>query len=178
MKHYCDSCNQITDSKTITEIQKVNVKGRFFDAELTITRCNICGEEVYVEGQEAKNDYLVLNKYRSLVGLLQSEEIKNIRSKYSLSAKDFGIILGFGEKTITRYENGWVQDQAHDNLIRLMNSDYNMYRLWNQNKESLSEKTNLKLNDLIKPHPSVKTEYGTTQCFVQYVTGIHHEVSK
>lgn len=61
--------------------------------------------------------------YRKKVGLLTSSEIKRIRGKYRISQKEFSEILGWSPATIIRYENHQVQDRAHDDILRKLDSD-------------------------------------------------------
>lgn len=58
--------------------------------------------------------------YRQRHGLLQPEEIRRIREKYGLSQVAFAKVLGLGNKTVARYENGSIADMAQNNLIELM----------------------------------------------------------
>jgi len=46
------------------------------------------------------------------------EEIKQIRGKYGLSQQSFARLLGIGEASMVRYENGQVPSKANANLIR------------------------------------------------------------
>lgn len=67
------------------------------------------------------------NAYRNKVGLLTGDEIASIRKKYGISQSDLAIVLGCGEKTITRYEGYQVQDAVHDALIRKVDEDPEWY---------------------------------------------------
>ena len=46
------------------------------------------------------------------------EEIKRIRDKYRLSQQSFAKLLGIGEASMVRYENGQAPSRANANLIR------------------------------------------------------------
>ena len=63
------------------------------------------------------------NAYRSLHGLLTSDEIVAIRESYSLSQVDLARLLGWGEATISRYESKAIQDEAYDTMLRLIRDD-------------------------------------------------------
>jgi len=69
------------------------------------------------------NSLAVKDAYRIEVGLLTSNEIKSIREKYKISQKEFSEVLNWGKATITRYENHQVQDRAHDDILRKIDSD-------------------------------------------------------
>lgn len=69
------------------------------------------------------NDIAMKNAYRKANHLLTTDEIVEIRNKYDISQKDLACILGWGEKTITRYEGHQVQDTAHDFVLRKVNEE-------------------------------------------------------
>lgn len=52
------------------------------------------------------------------MGLLTSQQIRAVRTQYDISQRDLCILLGWGEKTITRYEGHQVQDRAHDAILK------------------------------------------------------------
>lgn len=49
------------------------------------------------------------------------EEIKAIRGRYGLSQQSFARLLGIGEASMVRYENGQKPSKANANLIRAAN---------------------------------------------------------
>lgn len=85
-----------------------------------------------------ENDCSMKAAYREKVGLLSPEEVKAIRESYRLSQRSFARVLGFGDKTITRYENGSIADAAQNNLIELVHDPKNFLLLLQKNRESVS----------------------------------------
>ena len=65
-----------------------------------------------------ENDMRLKDAYRESEGLLTSAEIVAIRKQYGITQKDLCILLGWGSKTITRYESHQVQDRAHDTILK------------------------------------------------------------
>lgn len=49
---------------------------------------------------------------------LMPQDIKRIREKYGLTQQGFARLLGLGEASVVRYENGQVPSKANANLIR------------------------------------------------------------
>lgn len=49
---------------------------------------------------------------------LTAQDIKRIRKQYGLSQQAFARVLGIGEASIVRYENGQKPTRANENLIR------------------------------------------------------------
>lgn len=81
-------------------------------------------EEYYSDEELIRvNDCAMKNAYRKAKGLLTSDEIIAIRQKYGITQSDLCLLLGWGEKTITRYESHQVQDFAHDSILRKIADD-------------------------------------------------------
>lgn len=112
------------------------------------------GEEIYDPKLEQENDIELYNEYRKLNSLLFPEEIKAIREKYGVTQVEFAQILGLGDKTITRYENGSLQDNAQNNLIKIVGRNSEEFlkllkeckKLSKEKIDELSEKISLKNN--------------------------------
>ena len=95
----------------------------------------------YNEKLEIENDIIIFDAYKKQVGLLTSQEIIALREKYNISQATLSKILGFGIKTITRYENGTIQDKSNDLLLRLIKENDNIFELvYKMNKDKLTRK--------------------------------------
>ncbi len=70
-----------------------------------------------------ENDTAMKDAYRKQKGLMTSTEIKALRKQYQISQAELASILGWGAKTITRYETYQVQDAAHDNILKRLQQD-------------------------------------------------------
>ena len=124
-------------------------------------------EEYYVD-EKLGNENLrkIRNEYRRKNGLLLDYNIKQIRDKYKLSQKDFALLLGLGEVTITRYESKTVQDKSQDEIIRNASNPEYFLTIANKNKERyIKEYDENKFNrviEIIKNNISknfIETEY-------------------
>lgn len=136
---YCDECNKERKIEVRKETVLCPVRGEETEIIASITYCTHCSSQVWNEELEEENFKTAFNKYRENHNLLQPEEIKRIRDKYEISQTLFAKILGLGEKTITRYENGSIQDVAQNNLIALSNYPDNFEKLLIMAKDRLSE---------------------------------------
>lgn len=85
--------------------------------------CTISNEQWSNEEQQRKNSIRMKDAYRKTVGLLTSQEIMDIRRKYNISQDALATVLGWGKKTITRYETVSIQDRVHDDVLRKIDSD-------------------------------------------------------
>lgn len=138
MKNFCCNCNQLQPIQVKTVLEEYQIKGESVSINAQVAHCAVCGSELWNEELDNQNIQLVYATYRSLHDLLTPEQIKDIRCKYKLSQTAFSKILGLGEKTITRYENGAVQDKAQDNLICLVKNSKVFKTLWEKGKHLLT----------------------------------------
>ena len=106
-------------------------------------------EELYMDEQQMQeNDVRLKDAYRKAEGLLTSAEISGIRTRYGISQSDLCILLGWGGKTITRYESHQVQDRAHDTILKKIDQDPEWFlSLLNDAKENLSAESYQKYLD-------------------------------
>ena len=102
-------------------------------------------QEMIDEKLEDDNLEKIYNQYRKKKGLLTPEQIKNIREKYGLSQRAFSRILGWGEITIHRYENGALQDRSHNDSLILLENPTNLKKLLEENKDRINQKDYLQI---------------------------------
>lgn len=135
---YCPKCE--TDVKsTVREVAETYpVKGEDITIKAWVRFCDVCGEDIWDDELDSKNLLAAYTEYRKKHGLLQPDEIREIREKYGLTQVAFARVLGLGDKTITRYENGSIADMAQNNLILLMNHPSNFEKLLEKNKSKIS----------------------------------------
>ena len=70
--------------------------------------------------------------------MLQPEEIRNFRKRYGLTQKELSDFLGWGGATLSRYENGALQDETHEKTLRLAMEPRNLLGLLQATPEALS----------------------------------------
>ena len=61
--------------------------------------------------------------------MLQPEDIKSFRKQYGLTQTELSQILGWGGATLSRYENGALQDEAHEKILKLVQEPSNLLKL-------------------------------------------------
>ena len=114
----CPSCMEEHNVQIVEVEEKATFKGVNVVFLATYEYCSNSEEYWETEEMLRANSLAIKDAYRKIVGLLTSYEIKAIREKYGISQSDFSDVLGWGSKTITRYENHQVQDRAHDDILR------------------------------------------------------------
>lgn len=119
----CPHCMKIHEIETVKIMVSTIFKEELIEYFTTYEHCSITNEYYQTEEQMDQSFFEMKNVYRRKVGRLTTEEICAIRQKYNISQTDLAILLGWGEKTIARYEGQQVQDAAHDSILRKLDHD-------------------------------------------------------
>lgn len=170
---FCLKCNRNTKAKIQHKEEIFPVKGDPIAVKSEILICSICGEDVFDEGRDAKNLELAYSLYRKKHGLLSQMEIKDIRERYGLSQRALSRLLGWGEITLHRYENGAIQDMAHDRLLRFIEDPMNMRKLFERNQSDLPYQARAALKDKLDDLTAKGIEaqfYSSLEKFVSHKT--------
>lgn len=138
MKQYCPVCGCEQEMKLVQKEETYKVKEACITIPATVCTCSACAEELMSVEHDDENLRKAYAQYRELHGLLQPHEIKAIRDQYGVSQVTFARILGVGDKTIARYENGSLQDEAINNLILLSADPKNLMVLLSKNEKLIS----------------------------------------
>lgn len=172
---YCCGCQLMCDTAVIEKEETLIVKGREITLAVPVRVCAVCGEEILDEKLDAETLRLFYNEYRRLENLLLPDEIKSIRKKYNLSQVSFAKFLGFGEKTIARYENGAIQDFCHDNMIRLMSSIDSFMLLWKERKGCLTNREQVEIDSRLKAYNKarISSMYSASQTYYSALPNIY-----
>lgn len=140
MMDYCEVCGREVETKIITRKEVLNVCGEDIEVNALVMVCAECGEELFNEELDSATLINAYNEYRRRHKLLLPEEIRRIREQYGLSQRSFAKLLNWGDKTIRRYENGAVQDRAHNSLLLFLREPENMRTYLTENEVTLDEK--------------------------------------
>ena len=139
-----------------TRIVRENVKGKIIEFEEYYKINPETGEEIFDRNIEIENDLRLYEIYKKQEKLLTSSEIKNIRKKYSMNQKDYALSIGVGEITIHRFENGSIQTEAVDSIMRLSEDPDIMYNLLIKNQSNLSNESYNNYLEIIKKLKELK----------------------
>lgn len=80
---------------------------------------------------------------------LTAQDIKRIRKRYGLSQQAFARVLGIGEASIVRYENGQKPSRANENLIRAAENESFMLDCLKRDGDRLSPDQRQKAEQII-----------------------------
>ncbi len=139
MRKYCEKCGREVETRIITKRESYDVCGETIEVDAQILVCVECKEEFYSEELDNTTSVWAYNEYRRRHKLLFPEEIKRIREQYGLSQRSFAKLLNWGDKTICRYENGSIQDKAHNSLLIFLREPENMRSYLTENEVSCIE---------------------------------------
>lgn len=161
---YCPNCNSEVESVERIVSETYPVKGEDITIAAHVKFCMCCNQDIWDDELDAQNLLNAFAEYRKKHNLLQPAEIRKIREKYGLSQVAFARVLGLGDKTIARYENGSIADAAQNNLIELMRQPSNFKVLLDKNKNKITEqdyKVACAALDTMRPKVIYKTQRDT-----------------
>lgn len=138
MKGFCPSCEKESELTRIRRVEILNIKGEQIPVEVDFFVCEECGVEF--DNPDPDYDYLKVayEEYRRRKGMVQPEEIRAFREKYGLTQRELSALAGFGGATLSRYENGALQDEAHDTLLRLLMGPSDLLKVIEEKPHALS----------------------------------------
>jgi putative zinc finger/helix-turn-helix YgiT family protein len=95
-------------------------------AVIPVHTCTVCGESFLSNaGEDARHRAICKAMNR-----LTPEDIASLRQRLGMSRKVFAELSGVGEASLARWETGeFVQNESHDNLLRLLFIDENVNSL-------------------------------------------------
>jgi putative zinc finger/helix-turn-helix YgiT family protein len=149
MKGICPNCEKETELELIHRVEDIKVRGEAIKVEVKYYKCKNCGEEF----EEPHSDEDPLDKayraYRRRHGMMQPEEVRDFRKRFGLTQNEMSRLLGWGGATLSRYENGALQDETHEKALRLAMDPRNLLKLIEEAPDALSEeKRNRLINEL------------------------------
>lgn len=139
MKGLCPNCEKITDLKTFNTKEAFNVRGERIEVDVEYFKCMECEKEF--EDPRSKSDPLekAYTEYRNRHNMVHPEEIRRLRNHYGLTQRELSRLIGWGGATLSRYENGALQDITHDRFLQLLKNPENMKSLILKNGDFLPD---------------------------------------
>lgn len=153
-KVYCNECDEFVDYKVIEKEKEYNVLDKekiTINAQIPI--CNSCENEMFVEELAEKNRQEAYDIYREKNNILSPKEIKEIRGKYGLTQKEMSKLLGWGEITYHRFENGTLPGPGYNNQLMLIQDPKNVLKLLEKGNHELEEEIEERLRGRVNYHP-------------------------
>ena len=138
MKKICPHCEKETSIRHIKENERFEVRGESIEVPVEYYQCDECGE-TFENTRDHDPLVTVYKEYRRRYDMLQPDDIKQWRKRYGLTQKELSQILGWGGATLSRYENGALQVDAHEKLLRLAMEPHNLRKLIEESPQVLCD---------------------------------------
>ena len=127
MIRVCPGCEKENDVKIVRGKEEIIVRGEPIEVDVEYFKCTVCGEEFDDPGSVDDPLEKAYRVYRKIHGMVQPEELRSFRTRYGLTQGEMGKLLGWGAVTISRYENGALQDESHDRTLHLLRDPRHLF---------------------------------------------------
>ena len=173
MNGFCPNCGKESPLLLIRKAEDFNVRGETIWVEVEFYQCQECGEE-FENSKSTIDPYEnAYREYRARKGMLQPEEIRDFRIKRGLTQKEFSDLLGIGIATLSRYENGALQSEAHDRVIKLAMEPRNFLDLISNAQVILSDPKKQKITSQLAEETEVSWLEITRDVFGNYSADLY-----
>jgi len=150
MKSICPICEKENDLEFIDRVEDIAVRGENIPVRVEYFKCLECGSE-FEDPQSAYDPLEVAyHEYRIRHGMVQPQEIKQFRERFGLTQLELSNLLGLGGATLSRYENGALQDEAHNTMLGLAMQPENLLELIEEKTSILSDEKRERIINLLK----------------------------
>lgn len=149
MTRFCPNCDDIREVISKRQLETYHVRGEAIDVEAEVLVCTTCGSPVFDPETDERNLQAAYRIYRQRHGLLTPEEIRSLRERYGLSQRSLARLLGWGLVTIQRYEQGALQERAHDQILRQLEDPYTVLQWLNTYGDRLPDHIRTRVRDQV-----------------------------
>ncbi len=162
----CPLCEAEASVEHVRTEKTINVRGEPIKVAFDLPTCVKCGEGFINPKTDRDPLAEAYRVFRHRHTMLQPEEIKELRKRYGVTQGELSRILGWGAATLSRYENGALQDATHDRALKLLDDPQNLLRLIEAVPDALGEKRRSSLVNTLKR--IVKDEHPIERCLEEW----------
>ena len=156
---FCPFCE--TEGKLVRQREReiIPIRGEDIPVNVEYYKCESCGEQF--EDPKLESDPLeeAYRQYRLLKNMVTPDEMRDFRKQHGLTQEEFSRLLGMGVTTLNRYENGALQTEAHDRILRLVMEPGNLLKLAQKYPEAIPNEKLKSLLDQYIPELRPEEEY-------------------
>jgi putative zinc finger/helix-turn-helix YgiT family protein len=138
IKKECPVCENERELVYGEAKEVLKVRGEEIEVITKVHYCPDGNHYFYTAEDEEAKFQSAYYEYRKRKGLLQPEEIRQIREQYGLTQRNFALLLGWGEITIHRYESGAIQDDVHNDILSII-KDFDNFKKYFYTKKNFIE---------------------------------------
>lgn len=155
MRNLCPVCEIETSVDLVRKEETIKVRGELIPVPMQLLKCSTCGDEFMDPRSSFDPLDHAYREYRRRHGMLQPEEIKEFRRTHGLTQSELSQLLGWGAATLSRYENGALQDETHEKGLRLAMEPRNLLLLIQQTPNAVGD---TKRQRLVKEISTIENE--------------------
>jgi len=141
MNGFCPNCEKETKQQLVQREEKINIRGEVIPIQLEYYHCEECQADYEIPHPDYDPLDAAYKEYRHRKEMVQPEEVIKFRKNLGLTQKELSELLGIGIATLNRYENGALQSESHDQMIRFSMVPMNFLKLLERKIEILSPVT-------------------------------------
>jgi putative zinc finger/helix-turn-helix YgiT family protein len=141
---HCPICGEGATLQPVEQTETFEVRGEAIEVQSIVMQCPQCGEEM-LRPEDPDPVDRAFREYRKRHNLLQPEEIRELRGRYQLTQSELSTLLGLGGATLSRWENGSLQEEPHDHLLRFAMEPQNLHKLLQEKPDAIAEGKRLAL---------------------------------
>jgi putative zinc finger/helix-turn-helix YgiT family protein len=173
MNGFCPNCEKESPLQMVRKIEDFSVRGEAIPVEVEYFKCLECGEEFEISKPEYDPYEIAYREYRARKGMLQPEDIRSLRTQHGLTQNEFSNLLGIGIATLNRYENGALQSEAHNRIIKMSTEPNNFLNLISNSRGVIGEQKKEKIIIQLKKETEVSLLEITKDVFGSYNADIY-----
>lgn len=158
----CTNCEKEAEFERVVKKETFNIRGEPITVNVEYVRCKECGDLVLNPAVHNDPFELAYRKFRQEHAFLQPEEISNWRKAHDLTQGEFAKVLGIGVATLNRYENGALQNESHENLLRLAMDSSNLLRLIEKLEGIFTETRKRKILEILRKSEEISSSLDNT----------------
>jgi putative zinc finger/helix-turn-helix YgiT family protein len=136
----CPNCGVIDSTITKSLDQVFPVKGEKIAITSPVRICKKCKTDIYDEELDSSAIAKAYNSYRTKHNIISPADIRALREIYGLTQRGLSALLGCGEITVHRYENGSIPDEVHNQLFKLIRDPINLKKILDERRHILNPK--------------------------------------
>lgn len=119
----CPICRETHEIEVVQEVKSTYLKGELAVCLLREHYCSNAYDTFETEEDKVLNEASMKDAVRKSRGLLTASEIVAIRKQYGASQSGLAMLLGWGDRTIARYESSLIQDRGNNIVLKKIAKD-------------------------------------------------------
>lgn len=119
-QEFCPFCEEITNVVLIKKDKTVIVRGDAITYSDEFLECTVCANSFDSSSNQDSLKDIIYPQYRKKYNFKTPDEIRKFRKNINLTQKELSDLLGWGGATLSRYENGSLQDDTHDVALHMI----------------------------------------------------------